>query len=258
MTTTELIAGTARLREMIGLRHEPLAFYYSDTAPQGFQPGPERRGCLIALLSRARRGETVFFDQDTTGCPGGSTYLGFCEARPEIDAFVSTGIPGVMEGEHYKQSPELVRAFREAHPPLPAPARYAVFTPVSALAAGETPLVVLCFAGPDELCGLVGLAGYARADDAILSPFGSGCGVLISRALYEAQNPQPRGILGMFDPSARPCVAADELSFSAPRALWEEMLSHAEESFLQTKTWATLRRRIAKTAAPGQPEECAG
>ena len=262
MTTAELIAGTARLGEMIGLRHEPLAFYYSDVAPPGFQPKPETRRCLIAVLSRARRGETVFFDRDTTGCPGGSTYLGFCEARPEIDQFVSTGIPGKMEGEHYKESPELVRAFREAHPPLPAPARYAVFTPVSALVEGQVPLVILCFASPDELAGLVGLAGYARADDSILAPFGSGCGVLISRALYEAKNPQPRGVLGMFDPSARPYVQADELSFSAPLALWEEMLDNAEESFLQTKTWATLRRRIAKsnaqTAERGQPEEGAG
>jgi uncharacterized protein (DUF169 family) len=258
MTTSELIFETARLQEMIGLRHEPLAFYYSDVAPEGYQPKPETRGCLIGVLGRARRGETVFFDRDTTGCPGGSTYLGFCEARPEIDQFVSTGIPGKMEGEHYKQSPALMRAFREAHPPLPAPARYAIFTPVSALAEGQAPLVVICFAGPDELAGLVGLAGYARSDDAIISPFGSGCGVLITRALYEAQSPQPRGVLGMFDSSARPCVQADELSFSAPLALWEEMLGHAEESFLQTKTWAKVRRRIAQTAERGQPEECAG
>ena len=146
MSVSDLIAGTARLRERIGLRHEPLAFYYSEEAPEGYQPRPETRGCLVAVMGRARRGETVFFDRDTTGCPGGSHYLGFCEARPEIDEFVSTGIPGKMEGEHYKQSPELVRAFRLGHPPAPAPARYAVFAPVSALAEGQTPLVIVCFA----------------------------------------------------------------------------------------------------------------
>jgi hypothetical protein len=81
---------------------------------------------------------------------------------------------------------------------------------------------------------------------------------MITRALYEAKSPQPRGVLGLFDPSARPCVAADELSFSAPLALWEEMLGNAEESFLRTKTWETVRRRIAKTTEQGQPEACAG
>ena len=117
MNNADLIAGTARLREMMGLRHEPLAFYYSEEAPAGYQPKPETRGCLVAVLGRARRGETVFFDRDTAGCPGGGHFLGFCEARPEIDLFVSTGIPGKMEGEHYKRSPELMRAFRLAPSP---------------------------------------------------------------------------------------------------------------------------------------------
>ena len=258
MSTAELIAGTARLRDMIGLRHDPLAFLYSDQEPEGYQPPPRDRACLFGVLGRARRGETVYFDKDTVGCPGGGYYLGFCEARPGIDEFVSTGVPGRVEGEHYKQSPELVRAFREAHPPRPAPARYAVFMPVASLSPEQTPLVIICFAGPDELAGLVGLANYARQEDAVLLPFGSGCGVMVGRPLEEADRPRPRAYLGALDSSARPYVPADELSFSAPLALWLEMLSNVEESFLQTKTWATLRRRIAKTAERGQPEECAG
>jgi uncharacterized protein (DUF169 family) len=248
LTTTELIAGTKRLQEMIGLRHDPLAFFYADQAPEGYQPAPDNRGCLVGVLTRARGGETVYFSAETVGCPGGGYYLGFCEARPEIDFFVSTGIPGKLAGERYKQSPELVRAFRERHPAQPAPARYAVFAPVASLAPEQTPLVIICFAGPDELAGLVGLAGYARAEDAVVVPFGSGCGVMVTQPLAEAKRPQPRAYLGLFDPSARPCVEADELSFSAPLALWLEMLGNAEESFLQTPTWAKLRRRIAETA----------
>lgn len=258
MNTAELIAATDRLREMIGLRHDPLAFFYTDEAPEGYQPPAEGRACLVGLLGRARKGETVFFAKDTVGCPGGGYYLGFCEARPGIDEFVSTGGPGDMPGEHYKQSPQLVRAFREAHPPQPAPARYAVFAPMGSLSPEQSPLVIICFASPDELAGLVGLANYAREDDAVQVPFGSGCGVMVGRPLEEMDRPQPRAYLGTFDPSARPYVAADELSFSAPLPLWLEMLGNAEESFLQTKTWATLRRRIAKTAERGQPEECAG
>ena len=248
MTTAELVAGTARLREMIGLRHDPLAFFYTDEEPAGYQPPGGTRVCLFGILGRARRGETVYFDQDTIGCPGGGYYLGFCEARPEIDLFVSTGVPGKMPGEHYKQSPELVRAFRERHRPQPAPGRYAVFMPVSSLGPEQTPQVILCFAGPDELAGLVGLANYAREEDAVSLPFGSGCGTTISRALEEADQPLPHGFVGLLDPSARPYIQADELGFSAPLALWEEMLGNAEESFLQTKSWAVLCRRIARSA----------
>ncbi len=258
MSTAELVARTARLRDLVGLRHDPLAFFYTNQAPEGYQPPAEGHGCLVGVLSRARQGETVYFDKDTVGCPGGGYYLGFCEARPGIDEFVSTGVPGRVEGEHYKQCPELVRAFREAHPPRPAPARYAVFMPMASLSPEQTPLVIICLAAPDELAGLVGLANYARPEDAVLLPFGSGCGVMVGRLLEEGDQPRPRAFLGALDPSARPCVPADELSFSAPLALWLEMLSNAEESFLHTKTWATLRRRIAKAAEGGQPGECAG
>jgi uncharacterized protein (DUF169 family) len=244
MTTTELIAGTARLRQMIGLRHEPLAFFYTDREPAGYQPPHGEAGCLIAALTRARHGETVLFDAETIGCPGGTYFLGFCEPRPGIAEFVSTGIPGQVEGERYKKSPELVTAMQALHPVPPAPARYAVFLPIAALPDGQEPAVVICFAGPDELCGLVSLAGFERADDAVLSPFGSGCSALVSRPLAEAQHDPPRAILGGFDPSARPYLAADELSFAAPAALWAEMLKNMEESFLITPTWAKIRRRI--------------
>lgn len=255
MNFAELVAGTARLRELIGLRYEPLAFFYADQAPGGYAPPPRDRGCFIAALGRARGGETVYFTKETVGCPGGGYYLGFCEARPEIDYFVSTGIPGQLEGERYKQSPELVRAFREQHRPPPAPAPYAVFSPVSCLPENQMPLVIICFAAPDELAGLVGLAGYGRAADAVIVPFGSGCSTMVSQPLLEAQHSPPRACLGLFDPSARPCVAAEDLSFAAPLALWQEMLGNAEESFLSTPTWARLRKRITSSPTAARSAE---
>jgi hypothetical protein len=244
MTTTEFIAETPRLRQKIGLRHDPLAFFYADQAPEGYAPPPRDSGCLIAVLSRARHGETVYFDVETTGCAGGTYFLGFCEPRPGIAEFVSSGIPGVVEGEHYKQSPELMRAQMAAHPVAPAPARYAVFMPVAALPEGQEPAVVICFAGADELAGLVGLVGFDRADDAVLAPFGSGCSALVATPLAEAAHELPHAILGGFDPSARPFLGADELSFAAPTALWRTMLGNMDESFLSTPTWAKLRRRL--------------
>ena len=244
MDHTNLIARTARLRELIGLRHEPLAFFYTDHEPAGFTPPVRDSGCLVPVLTRARHGETVYFDAQTIGCRGGMYYLGFCEARPEIAQFVTTGIPGKMEGERYKASPEVFRAHVAAHPVAPAPARYAVFTPVSSLLLSQEPAVIICFAGPDELAGLGWLAGFARSDDALIAPFGAGCGTLVAYPLAEAQRELPHAILGGFDPSARPYLAPDELSFAVPLALWEEMLGNAEESFLTRPSWAKIRSRI--------------
>jgi uncharacterized protein (DUF169 family) len=225
---------------------EPLAFFWSDEEPAGHRPEEGQWACVVALLGRARRGETVYFDAEHFGCGGAGYYLGFCEASPTVDYFVSTGIPGQMEGEHYKRSPELVRAARALYPPPLSGGCFGVVKRFSALAEGEVPEVVICFPTPDELAGLAMLAGYARSDDAVICPWASGCGSLITRPLLEGQSTEPRAAVGLFDPSSRIFMREHEMSFAAPRVLWEEMLGNAEESFLKTETWAKLRRRIAK------------
>jgi uncharacterized protein (DUF169 family) len=248
METAELVKATAALREMMGLAEDPLAFFYSDRQPQGHLPSAEGRSCVIGVLARARRGETVFYDKEHFACRGGAYYLGFAPPSPDVEYFVSTGIPGKMAGERYKKSPEMVRAAMQQAGVEPAPARYAVFKPVSALAPEETPAVVICFASADELSGLVGLAGYARAEQGVICPFSSGCGAIVALPLAEARRERPRAVLGMFDPSARPFVGKDELSFAAPVAMWAEMLENAGESFLTTKTWSRIRERMEEEA----------
>jgi hypothetical protein len=48
----------------------------------------------------------------------------------------------------------------------------------------------------------------------------------------------------MFDPSARPCVPNDTLSFSVPMKRFEKMINYMEESFLITDTWQKVKERI--------------
>ncbi|HEY3397379.1 MAG TPA: DUF169 domain-containing protein [Armatimonadota bacterium] len=248
MNRAELIAGTHELQRKIGLRHAPLGFFYADDEPEGFQPPSSNRGCIVAVLSRARRGEVVYFTAETVGCGGGGTFLGFCAPQAGIAEFISTGIPGKTAGERYKASPELARAGFERHPAPAATGRFAVFAPLSLVPEDREPEVIIVFAGADELAGLVFLAGFGREDDAVISPFASGCSALVARPREEARRGLPRAVLGLFDPSARPCVPPDELSFAAPRALWEEMVAGAAASFLSTETWSRVRRRIAGEA----------
>lgn len=244
MTTPELKAATTHLMDLVGMTSEPLVLVYADEQPVGFRPEVGQRACMLAIISRARRGETIVYDAEHIGCPGAGYYLGFCEPSPQVDYFVSTGIQGRMEGEHYKKSPELMRQTREKYPPPPAAGKYAAVKPLAALDEQEQPQVVIAFVTPDELCGLVMLAGYARSDDAALCAFAAGCGAIVTRPLIEAQRPQPRAVVGIFDPSARIFMRPQEMTFAAPRALWEEMTRNADESFLHTPTWGKLRQRI--------------
>jgi hypothetical protein len=61
----------------------------------------------------------------------------------------------------------------------------------------------------------------------------------------------PRAIIGMFDPSARPHVPKDTLSFAVPMKKFVTMIGNMEESFLITDTWRNLQKRIvASTTEP--------
>jgi hypothetical protein len=48
----------------------------------------------------------------------------------------------------------------------------------------------------------------------------------------------------MFDPSARPCVPENVITFAIPVKRFERMIGYMEETFLITGTWETVRKRI--------------
>ena len=86
--------------ESLDLKEHPLGVHYTNSQPEkGLTPKEGTYVCMIGLLNRARRrGETVYFDADHTGCFGGAYYMGFRDqARPNIEYFLSCGIPGEME-----------------------------------------------------------------------------------------------------------------------------------------------------------------
>jgi hypothetical protein len=73
---------------------------------------------------------------------------------------------------------------------------------------------------------------------------GSGCASIISYPSEETWSEQPSCVLGMFDVSARPCVAAGKMTFSMPMHRLEQMALNMDESFLITKSWALVRKRL--------------
>jgi uncharacterized protein (DUF169 family) len=100
-----------QFQETLGLKESPLGIYYTNDKPEGVTSKAGIEACMIGLLQNARKkGETVYFDKEHFGCPGGAYYMGFLESpRPNLEFFLSCGIPGKLEGEHYKKSPALVR-----------------------------------------------------------------------------------------------------------------------------------------------------
>jgi hypothetical protein len=228
----------------------PIVFFYTDDEDVAGPP-PAADRCLIANLARVRAGTSTRFGNEAVACPGGRRYAGFAETlRPDFEYFLSCGIPGKMEGERYKKSPELVREFLAKAPKFRAPKKYIVFKRWDQLEAKDDPDVVEFFAPPDVLSGLFTLASFDTADESgVIAPFGAGCGSVVLYPYLEKDKHEPRGVLGMFDPSARPHVPAGTLTFAAPLVKFVRMVENAEESFLTTPTWNVILKRIRTAGA---------
>jgi uncharacterized protein (DUF169 family) len=218
-----------RFHERLGLPGMPVALYYARERPAdaaGFK-GSGRGRCVISLIYQASQGRPAAFDAENFGCPGAGKYLGLREMiRLDLAYFLSCGIEGKLEGERYIKTPALAQQFLDRMPVRPAPAPHCVFYPLDRLPDGVTPDVVIFFAPPDPLSGLVVLADYANehADSNTVVRFASGCGQLVSWPLAEAASERPHAVLGLFDASARPMVPRDVLSYAVPLGLLLEMV----------------------------------
>lgn len=229
----------------------PLVYWYADSAG-GFHRAKETRGhrCLICDLADVRAGQALAMDARTVPCAGGRRSLGFTqELHPQFEYFLSCGIPGKLEGERYKKSPELVREMLSNQPGFEAPGNFIVFSRLDLLARAQEPepAVAVFFATCDVLAGLFTLVNYDRADlHGVIAPMSSGCGSLVYHPYREVKSEHPRAVLGMFDVSARPCVAASELTLAVPWRLLARMADNMDESFLGTPSWGKVKDRIAR------------
>jgi hypothetical protein len=225
----------------------PIAYWYADdpgdAAVMKEGEGPR---CIIGGLVKVRGGASQAYDVDAVGCPGGKRYLGFRpNLMPNFEHFLASGIPGRLEGERYKQSPELVKEAMEEWPTFEAPARYIVFKRWDNLTEDDDPEVVVFFAEPDALAGLFTLASYDEKDNTMnVTPFGSGCSSIVQYPYLESKKERPGTVIGMFDVSARPYVPETVLSFAAPMSKFVRMADNMEESFLITDSWRKVQKRI--------------
>ncbi len=225
----------------------PIVFYYTDEVSETelVEP-PSGHRCMMADLSKVRSGRAICFGADSFGCFGGKRYLGFGgDVTPNFEYFLSCGIPGKLEGERYKKTPELVREIMHKAPKFEAPARFIVFKRWDMIDESDEPDVVIFFARPDILSGLFTLANFDVGElNGVFCPFSAGCGSIAQYPYLEKEADLPRAVLGMFDVSARPFVPQDILSFAVPMNKFRKMVENMDESFLITPSWHKIQKRL--------------
>ncbi|MDY6801622.1 MAG: DUF169 domain-containing protein [Bacteroidota bacterium] len=234
-------------KKYFGNAELPVAFYYNKTTDTEVVTAKKEWSCFICDLVPVRKGHNLSFNKSSLGCGGARRYLGYSDKmRPNFEYFLSCGIPGELEGERYKQTPEMVNELMKNHQTIPANNRNIIFKRWDKLTEKDQPEVVIFFAKPDVLSGLFALANFDQTDPngGAITPFAAGCCSIVHYPYMEINKENPRAVIGMFDTSARPCVSDNTLTFALPMKKFEKIISYMDESFLITDTWETIRKRI--------------
>ena len=214
----------------------PIVFWHSDL------PVAEPKavnGCFFPAFEEVRVGKAVSFDADTMKCGGGKFYCGLAPMPEYVPTFVS-------EKEHYKASSQLVRDFVERLDIAVDGHKYLNFQRIDCVDDSVDYYGALLFATPDLLSGLVAWACYDNASaDAVCTPWGSGCSTTIRAVINENKAQGKRCFIGLFDPSVRPRVRANELLFGIPKSRLAEMAAFMHDTCLfNGMAWPKVRARI--------------
>lgn len=217
----------------------PLVFWYSE---EEVAQTEKINGCFFKGLNDVRQGKTISLSINTIGCGGGKFYAGFTGMPPHVPNFVSLK-------EKYKKTPEMVLDFINQLKVKRAEKKYLNLARIDTIENFNEVEGIFFLATPDILSGLCTWAYFDNnAPDAVVSIFGSGCSATITQAVNENKKNGRRTFLGFFDPSVRPYIEKDRLSFVIPLSRFKEMYYTIRESCLfDTHAWSKIRNRISQT-----------
>lgn len=214
----------------------PVVFYYSD---QPIAQTEKINGCFFKGMEAVRNGQPISLNAEVIGCGGGKLYTGFGPMNEYIPNFVS-------QKEHYKQTPQDVVAYVDSLQLQSFTGKYLNFVSIDQVGNFGEMEGLLFFATPDMLAGLAMWAFFDNpSEDAVSAIFGSGCSSVVSLAVRENRMNGQRTFLGLFDPSVRPYVGVNELSFVIPASRFKTMAETMRQSCLfDTRAWGKVKERI--------------
>jgi uncharacterized protein (DUF169 family) len=264
--------------EKLRLEYEPVAILWSDLKPEGaLQIKPGAQTCIMPFFAQVvTRGKTVVFDRESYGCPGARAGLGFGSGYP--DAFGGAGIEFMaaffvkgrasskdpdaycatvrhipererakfIHGERLHRSIEKAKRFMTEELPITdIKEKYVIFTPLSKVAPGDRPIIVIFVADPLQITGLVTLVSAIReGTDSVRVPPMAACQQIGAFAYDEATKEHPRAVLGYTDLAARAnvrnLIPGNIFTFAVPFRLFLEMEEEAEDGVFDGPIWKGL------------------
>ena len=246
------------LTERLHLRLEPVGIFFGNTeAVCDLTASADRRNCVVPFLMAAAKGSVVSMDEASCNCPGGATGCcfgdGFTRRNPNIHKMLSQGLgplapegapPMMREGERFFCSEELALLWRNAMPYSERAYPRIVFAPQSRWESIGKPDLVLVFANPDQISALVCLLGFHNGKALnTIAPFGAACHSIVYAA-EQAEQAEPKAVMGLFDISQRSAALKDLLSLTLPYQMWQRLSEDSDRNCLTTHSWKAIEPRL--------------
>ncbi len=234
------------LKEKLGMKLSPVGVFFTNEIPEGALHFKKKgSGCITPLIFKSAQGKTVAFDDDTTGWPCSSFYLGYSDwIFPGIEKFLSNeGVHG-REPERFMKDPETAKRFVESFIPESKRQGAIVFKPLEQFTDNEKPEIVIFFANPDQLSALVYLIQFGAPDEErIVTKMASACISIFTSPMRYAQKGEKKAVWGLHDISVRKLIPKDLMTLTLTYDLFTEVYENMNDSFIQTGNWAKLRSR---------------
>jgi len=258
---------------------EPVAVVWSDTIPDdALQYKKGKFGCILYLFAEAsRRGKIAGGSRKSIMCTGGRAALGFgCDLNASDEqlefyaAFFSKGAKSAGNQDAYrvrmeaapKSWQDMIRYGERRHcsagmamdwiknglPHYDIEYQYVLFKPLSLTSTEENVRAVIFPASPDELAGLITLAGSViPGTDPVQVPQGPACTSISAFAYDQAYRDEPRSVLGMLDTDGREIMRKrfrdNTLTLTLPIPLFKRMEQEADDCVFKTPAWLGLAGR---------------
>jgi hypothetical protein len=205
----------------------PLMGFYDTPAPDPFEPLIKPDTCLFAYYKKFLNGEAVLLTEEQYGCGGAGKWLCGLETRT-LEEYVEF----LVDDEGLKADHDLMRQWLGHNKPYQKEHGNLIFSPLKK--SEYTYLkTVSFFVNPDQLSMLMIAAQlHASPDDPlpVISPFGSGCMLLVS-LFWDLEIPQ--AIIGATDMAMRRHLPPDTLIFTVTKPMFELLCEIGSGSFLE-------------------------
>jgi len=236
-----------RLKNEFGLNYYPIGVYFADNVPEGAKRFTGKgNGCIVPLIFSSAKGKVVAIDKDSTGWNCSAFYLGYQDWIFEgIENFLSDGNVRGRTAERFVKTPGQAKEFVNSFVPEKINQKVTVFKPLEEFLDSEVPELVVFFANPDEMSGLIFLMHYnvPESDNLVVTGFNSGCGSIFTKPMKLIREGHRKAVWGMHDIAARLRLPADVMTLAMPYSMVAEMAANLDTSFMITECWGKIKKR---------------